>query len=349
MKNRFITALLIGTMAMSTLSACGNASQETMSPEAEITEETKSAEEEAAEAEAARQEEADAAYEAGRACLYGLDGQEIDREEAYANFSHALELGKTEANFYLGVLCYWYNGWYNVPEQEDYEKAKAYYEAAGDNPYAQLALGLLYANGQGVEKDTAKAQELFDAVIAQGYMEGYVGNARIARNNEDYTAAFEYYNKALEGGEQLFTVHAMNGIASMYYDGLGVEQDYAQAMEWYTKTADLGDTDAMNYIGNMYRMGGLGVEQDYTQAMEWYTKAADLGDTIAMVNVGSLYGEGLGVEQDYAQAMEWYKKAADLGEPTAMNLISYMYDKGLGVEQDSDLAQEWYNKFEQAW
>ena len=110
MKNRFITALLIGTLAMSTLSACGNASQETMSPAAEITEETdnqepeetedaKSAEEEAAEAEAARQEEADAAYEAGRVCLYGLDGQEIDLEEAYANFSHALELGKTEANF----------------------------------------------------------------------------------------------------------------------------------------------------------------------------------------------------------------------------------------------------------
>lgn len=309
MKNRFITALLISTLAMSTLSACGNASQEsseTMSPAVEITEETDNQETEeakSAEEEAASQEEADAAYEAGRACLYGLDGQEMDFEEAYANFNHALELGKTEANFYLGILC----DWYNIPEK-DYEKAKAYYEAAGDNPYAQLALGILYDNGLGVEQDAAKAQELFDAVIAQECMEGYLGNAYIAYGKEDYAAAFEYCNKASEGKEQIFVAQAMSDIGTLYYYGQGVKQDYEQAIEWHEKAADLGNVSAMNELGYIYGIGE-GVEADYTQALEWLKKAADLGNANAMSWLGYLYENGLGVEQDLDIAQEWYRKA----------------------------------------
>ena len=78
--------------------------------------------------EAAKEVEAEEAYEAGRACLYGLDGQKKDLEAAYNYFEKALELGKTEANFYLGVLY----DWESYPEQ-DYEKAKEWidkYEAA---------------------------------------------------------------------------------------------------------------------------------------------------------------------------------------------------------------------------
>ena len=52
--------------------------------------------------------EANTYYETGRACLYGLDGQKIDLEAAYANFEKALNLGNTEANLYLGLLYDWY-------------------------------------------------------------------------------------------------------------------------------------------------------------------------------------------------------------------------------------------------
>jgi len=30
----------------------------------------------------------------------------------------------------------------------------------------------------------------------------------------------------------------------MYENGLGVEQDYAEAIKWYRKAADMGDIDA---------------------------------------------------------------------------------------------------------
>lgn len=381
MKKRMITVLLIGAFVLGTLSACGNASQEgteATSPSAEIAEENDSqeeideaTEEKETEDESAKQEEAVAAYMAGYNCLYGEDGKEINLEEAYTNFNHALELGMTEANFYLGVLC----DYYNIPEK-DYEKAKAYYEAAGDDSRAQIALGILYYYGAGVESDEEKAQELFDAAIEQGDLGGYLGNAYIAYEKEDYTAAFENYNKVLEGAEQIFLADAMKGLGDLYGYGQGVEQDtsqaldwqhraaslgsvsamttigrnylnseaYTEALEWFEKAADLGSVSAVYYIGWTYDMG----MSDYSQALEWYKKAADLESIDAMLNIGYLYENGYGVEQDYAQALEWYEKAAELGSTIAMQQVGRFYENGLSVEQDLEKAQEWYTAAEAA-
>ena len=354
MKKKFIATILVGTLVVGALSGCGNSTQETVVTTAQTeetttatndteAEDTAKAEEEAAakaaEEEADREEEANSYYEVGRACLYGLDGQKIDLEEAYTNFEKALELGNTDVNFYLGALCY---DWYGYPET-DYTKAKTYFDAAENNPYAQILLGMMYYYGEGVEEDKIKGQELIDNAIAQGYIEGYVVNAFIAEDEGDYETSFEYYNKALECEEQLFVSMAMRCLGHAYTNGQGVEQDYVQAMEWFEKAADLGSSTSMNWVGYMYE-NGQGVEQDYAKAVEWYEKGADLGNTSSMNYIGNMYMDGLGVEQDYNQAMEWYKKSAELGNVFAMGNIAYLYENGLGVEQDSAKAQEWNDK-----
>ena len=355
MKKKIITVSTIFVVAIGTLSACGNTAQNSTEeteqvmtePNAEEVEAAKQAEEEAA-AKAAEEEakklkeEANDCYEAGRSFLYGLDGQTVDYAAAYENFEQALEKGKTEANFYLGALY----DWYSYPEQ-DLEKARAYYEAAGDNPYAQISLGFLYLYGQGVEADSAKAQELVDAVIAAGNAKGYYLKASLAYNEKDYATAFDYYQKVSEGQEPLYIASAMHHMAYMYENGLGVEQDYTKAMEWYNKEAELGNSSAMNNIGWLYE-NGLGVEQDYAKAMEWYEKAAELGNIDGTYNIGLLYYKGEGVEQDYAKAMEWWEKAAELGDAHAMYNIGWLYESGLGVEQDSAKAKEWYDKAAEA-
>ncbi len=58
----------------------------------------------------------------------------------------------------------------------------------------------------------------------------------------------------------------------MYYNGLGVPQDDAEAVKLYRKAADQGDAVAQNNIGFMYD-NGLGVPQDYSQAQMWYNLA----------------------------------------------------------------------------
>ena len=70
---------------------------------------------------------------------------------------------------------------------------------------------------------------------------------------------------------------------------------------------------------------GLGVEQDYTKALEWFTKSAEQGNATAQVSLGYMYSHGEGVEQDYAKALEWYLKAAEKGSKTAFNAVAWTY------------------------
>lgn len=56
---------------------------------------------------------------------------------------------------------------------------------------------------------------------------------------------------------------------------------------------------------------------DYATALEMYTKAADAGNTRAITNLGRMYEYGLGVEQSYEKAIKYYKKASEMGQPAA--------------------------------
>jgi hypothetical protein len=123
----------------------------------------------------------------------------------------------------------------------------------------------------------------------------------------------------------------------MYLEGLGVPQDYAQAISWYRKAAAQGDAHAQFNLGLMYDHG-RGVPQDYAQAASWFSKAADQGDANAQFNLGLMYDHGRGVPQDYAQAISWYRKAADQGDADAQNNLGLMYYNGKGVPQDSIVA-----------
>ena len=256
--------------------------------------------------------EADAYCEAGRACLYTED---VDLEGAYDNFMKADELGMPKAKFYLGLLC----DWYSYP-QKDYEQARVYYEACGDDPYAQIALGALYLNGDGVEENKEKAKELAQTAIDKGYEEGYALLMAIAYGEEDYIATWEYGQKALEGTEPVFLASTMNYLGGIYFYGQGVEVDYTVAVEWFEKAVAIGNYSSMSWLGSMY-WNGYGVEVDYATALEWYLKAAELGDNIAMNNIGLFYAYGHGVEQDYEKAIEWCEKAVASGNELAADNV----------------------------
>ncbi len=156
---------------------------------------------------------------------------------------------------------------------------------------------------------------------------------------QDYAKAMEWFRKAAAAG----IGRAMNNIGMLYTNGQGVPQDYAKAMEWFRKGAAAGSGLAMNNIGVHYD-NGQGAPQDYAKAMEWYRKAAAAGSGDAMYNIGVHYDNGQGVPQDYAKAMEWFRKAAAAGSGLAMCNVGTLYASGQGVPQDYAKALEWYRK-----
>lgn len=128
-----------------------------------------------------------------------------------------------------------------------------------------------------------------------------------------------------------------------YLQGNRVAQDYAQAMEWFQKSASEDYALAQDIIGCMYSYG-FGVEQDYTKALQWCLKAAKQGYDVAQNNVAYLYKEGFGVSQDNNKALEWYQKASEQGNADAHYELGNFYSEGIGLEIDKDKANYYYSE-----
>ena len=96
-------------------------------------------------------------------------------------------------------------------------------------------------------------------------------------------------------------------------DGKFIE---ARAALW--PAARSGNAEAEELIGVMYAMG-LGVEQDYERAFEWYLRSAMKGHPGAQSGVGWYYEVGLGIPSvDLTRAYLWYVLSAIGNDPDAM-------------------------------
>ena len=59
---------------------------------------------------------------------------------------------------------------------------------------------------------------------------------------------------------------------------------------------------------------GQGVQQDYKQAVKWFTKAAEQGQALAQLILGRMYWLGTGVAKDFVEAYKWFLLAGMNGE-----------------------------------
>jgi Sel1 repeat len=63
---------------------------------------------------------------------------------------------------------------------------------------------------------------------------------------------------------------------SVYYDGQGIPQNFAEALRWFRLAAGQGHAGAENSLGALY-LAGQGVEQSTAEALRWYRLAAEQG------------------------------------------------------------------------
>jgi len=92
------------------------------------------------------------------------------------------------------------------------------------------------------------------------------------------------------------------------------------------RAAEGGNANAQNKLGEMYTEG-LEVERNLTEGVEWFRKAADQGNAHAQLHLGTAYLTGVGVPRDDAEAEKWIRKAADQGDPMAKALLKKMAER----------------------
>lgn len=96
-------------------------------------------------------------------------------------------------------------------------------------------------------------------------------------------------------------------------------------------------------IGKMFCYG-LGTEQNYQKAFEWFERSAKQKNKFAQFSLANLYYYGSGIEKDLSQAFLWYQRSSSQGQPYAAYSIAQMYRYGEYVTKDNDTAQRYYKQ-----
>ena len=159
--------------------------------------------------------------------------------------------------------------------------------------------------------------------------------------SKDYAKAVEWYNKSADQGN----ADAMIRLAECYEEGYGVDKSERKGVEYEKKAAALGNAKAQFWLGNTYTNESYGGEtRNYAEAVKWYRKSAEQGYAGGQYGLGNMYFVGTGVTKDYAEALKWYRKAAEQDYVFAQNQLGYMYNNGKGVSKDYAEAVKWYRK-----
>lgn len=97
-----------------------------------------------------------------------------------------------------------------------------------------------------------------------------------------------------------------------------------------TAAAKRGDPRAQHELANRLYVGE-GVEQNAAQAVEWFEKAAKQGLAASQFNLATLLFSGNGTAADEVRAAAWFRAAAEQGMPDAEYNYGACCHEGRGV------------------
>src|SRR5690606_4376702 len=163
-----------------------------------------------------------------------------------------------------------------------FEQVRA--DAAKGDAKAQTALGNMYHDGFGVEKDIAKALEWYRKAVDQGYAEAQfrLGHEYAMGHGvtADLEVAVSLFKKAAAQGHG----EAQYRLAEYYRVGRGVQKDMFESLAWYKKSADAGYAKAQEVVANYYHEKG-----EFPQVLTYLEKAAEQNSSVASYALGMMY------------------------------------------------------------
>lgn len=133
---------------------------------------------------------------------------------------------------------------------------------------AQYHLGGMYLMAEGVERDGARAKELFERAAAQGES------------------------------------RALYRLGRLCEDGRDMPRDYAKVMTYYAQAARKGMPFAIQNIGNLLTRG-QGVKKNLEQARQVYLLTAGEGDPMSQLALGLINAEEEEPARDNLETFKW--------------------------------------------
>lgn len=242
-------------------------------------------------------------------CYWDGIGVEEDRRLATEYYLKAYEQGYDKAGYRL-VRCYYYG--LDIDKNLVEEFIDNYVCFGGDNDKEFLFyLGEMYYKGNLVEQDYKRAVECFEEAMDIDYnsyyhlAECYFYGLGTERN---LSKAFEYYQEAAYN-PNIYKEKASEKMYALLLKGYWKDEIDDDVFESIAYDAEKGDCKAQFILGNCY-YNGYGIDVDYAEALSWREKVAEAGDAQAQFLVAQQYFSGIGTLIDIEKAKHWYTLSA---------------------------------------
>lgn len=166
----------------------------------------------------------------------------------------------------------------------------------------------------------------------------------------DLNQSSYYYEKAAKAGD----VVAMYALGLYCLNGIGMmSRDVEQAVGWLEKAGENGYAEAWAALGELYDRGKY-VKRDYAQALAYYTRGAEVLSPQSMLGAAKCYEYGYGTDCDEERAFHLYQEAyerlVDLAfkhDVNAYYLLGRLYFYGIPLirmRKSLTHAFEWFER-----
>jgi TPR repeat protein len=190
------------------------------------------------------------------------------------------------------------------------------YAAAGGQSLAQWKLARMYASGEGVPHDDAKAYDYFLQIVSN-YDEDTLSRREMGIVASAYVAV---------------GIYALNGLPQ-----IKMKPDVFRAHELFQFAAStFGDPNAQYNLARIY-LDGVGIKKDPRQAAGWLVLAADKNHLESQALLGNLLFTGQGVQRQRAKGLMFLTLAIEnAGDDPKNAWVAELHDKALKVASDSE-------------
>ena len=222
-----------------------------------------------------------------------------------------------------------------------------------NNPYAPILLANTIVNVKNQSRNVSIFEEWLDNF---NFDIESLNSLDSLANNQNINAMFllgTYYYQVqryelsrnwLEQAANQGHAGAMNQLAWIYREGLGVSEDLDYAVVWHRYSAEANYPRAMTNLAYLYSIG-KGVEKDLETSAKWYKRAAELNSASGIYAVAVYYLNGTGgMQKNEQEGVRLLMKSAQLGHKRAMYAIGKRYENGDGLELDIEQAKYWYSE-----
>ncbi len=197
----------------------------------------------------------------------------------------------------------------------------------------QTYVGRMFLTGNDViVQDIPKGLEILTQLADGGCAEAQLRLGLVYKKDQftaiDENKAFEYIQKAADQG----LARAKAELGQLHQLGTGTSIDYTKALALYEEAYELGDAMGAYSIGYNYFKGLGSVEQSYAQAVEWFTKS-DYPMAKHWLAICNYFGYGVPVNKEAAYEL-LAANTGIVNSPTLLAHLETSKEEAQGVLAD---------------